>query len=482
MALLAACNSGVDYPAPDRDETEPDIPSSTSRISTSVRIPLSTLRAEVEKAADKRLWQIDETRENCLPPQRIHALGRDIRVSPDVSCRIQGHLDRGRVSLAGRGQDLEVRIPVAGRLAVRDIGGIIKQETVDAAAEVVVRVRFSVSPDWQLRPTARLSYNWKRRPGLDILGRNIDLTGHAEDRLSRIKPGIERQIERELAKIDLRSLVEPAWQSGFTVLSVNRENPPVWLLLRPETLALDRYAASDRELTLHMVVEGAVESFVGARPDEPASLPLPALGKDGGDGGLTLTVPVLADYAQVEPPLERTLDNLEAEPIKVRGIGEVDANFGDVELYPTTDGQIAVGVDVEAKPRGGWLSWLTSGAKGKVWLVGQLESEPGSEVIEISGLEVYGKADELAGDLLVSILRTARVREAIERELKANLTQDYERIDAKVREALQEVRTGDWVLSAQIDTLDHGGVTTTNAGLYLPVTAKGSASLRYQPR
>ena len=57
----------------------------------------------------------------------------------------------------------------------------------------------------------------------------------------------------------------------------------------------------------------------------------------------------------------------------------------------------------------------------------------------------------------------------------------YQKLLGKTRRAIGERREGDFVLSATVDRVTNGEIKATGAGLFLPVSAEGSARIVYRP-
>src|SRR3546814_17766625 len=70
-------------------------------------------------------------------------------------------------------------------------------------------------------------------------------------------------------------------------------------------------------------------------------------------GRLRFFIPIVADYAQLEPVILRALVKRAAQPFEVPGIGPVTARFDKVTAYGTTSGRIAVGLAPPPRPVSG---------------------------------------------------------------------------------------------------------------------------------
>ena len=77
-------------------------------------------------------------------------------------------------------------------------------------------------------------------------------------------------------------------------------------------------------------------------------------------------MPVIADYAELEPVIAKALVKRSARPFTVPGVGDVFVTFGKVTAYGTNNGRIAVGLDFTALD----AERRTTNSHGTIWLTG----------------------------------------------------------------------------------------------------------------
>ncbi|MDC0886585.1 DUF4403 family protein [Altererythrobacter sp.] len=471
-----------DYPLPIRIDTEPEIPSSESVIVTSVRVPLAMIRRGLEDDVPRQLWSIDERRDNCVPRKEIKVFGQQLGRTPKVKCRITGSARRGAIQLRGRGDRLIARFPITATVVARDIGGVIKQETATATAMMEVQTRFSVAQNWQPRADVDLDYRWVREPGIDILGERITFTKPADRELTKVLAGVEKSLQRQIESQRIRSDVERLWSRGFSVASLSKENPPVWLTVAPTRIGIGGFQVAGKQLQADILLAAQTRVMVGEKPSKPAARPLGRNERIRAREGFAATVPVLADYAQLEPVVLRELRKLAARKIERKELGRIELTVESVEIYATESGRIAVGINATAEPVGNITGRVWGRSKGTVWLTGKPVTETGSTVVRIDDLAVYGDMDRVSGDVLIRVLDSADVRTAIQAALVEDFQADYGRIIEKVRAGLADVSADDGNFSFSVDAIEHGQVQVTGQGLYMPVEARGSVRTRLDLR
>ena len=473
---LAGCSHKGGNSAPPRVETAADLPSETSTIVVPVSAPLADLEAAINRETPTRLWQIDQHQDACVPAKHVNLGIAKVKVVPDLGCRIVGQVIRGPVTLAGSGSTLRLTMPVHATIAAQKVGGVVSK-TATGAAVIHATARLSIAGDW--RPVAKVTidYDWSTPPGIDFLGKRIEFVDKADERLKPVIADLERSLPAQLAKLDLRDKLAGAWKQGFTSLQLNRDNPPAWMRITPKRLGFGGYRVTGRTLEMVLAAEAVTETFVGDRPADPAPTPLPPPSPSIGARGLQFFIPVLADYAQLEPVVQRTLRKRAAKGINLKGVGPVDAQFGKVTIYATTGGHLAVGVETRVKAQA--HSWAAT--TGTIWLTAIPYNAPGSQLIRASDVQIASDTNSHVANLLVSLFNDTSVRDSIRDALSHDFVGDYQKVLGSAQKAIDAKREGDFVLSAKVNEVQNGQIKVTGKGLFLPVRAAGAASISYHP-
>jgi Domain of unknown function (DUF4403) len=471
LVLALACCQKVPDTAPPRATNAISIPAQTSRIAVPVSVDLNELAQALERAVPRHLWQIDKPGQVCVASKRIKVLFAKIK-TPTVKCRIVGLVTRSTMSLSGEGQDLIVSMPLHATVSARDIGGILKQETAHADAEMGARVRLSIATDWSLHGKVAIDYHWTTAPHVDFLGHRIDLTGKADAKLQGVIAKLEQTLPHELEKLQVHERIAGAWNSAFTSLELNRADPPVWMRITPRELNYGGYTIHERSLALKLGMSALTETFVGPRPTDPLSTPLPAMKSlKERPGQIVFAIPVIADYPQLEPVLLKALTKRSRRPFEIPGVGPVNAQFSKVTAYGTDNGKIAVGLAFTAAKPGG------NPSHGTVWLTGQPINSPNSQRVAFTQLNVAGVTDSTGTSLLLKLANAPGLSTIVADALTQNFTKDYDDLLGKITRAIAERRTGRFVISAHITDVKTGQLEAAGQGIYLPVWGKGTASI-----
>ena len=476
--VLTACNpadGGAE--APPRATDKAPSPSQTSLIAVPIHADIAPLRQELERAIPRTLWTIDRHEKACVAPQRVKVFGKKVKVTPAIPCTIVGQVTRGPLRLHGEGDEIVVDVPIHANISARDVGGVLKGETATGAAMAHARVRIELTSDWRTRGRARITYGWTKAPGIDFLGKRITFIDEADAKLKPVVRDVERIANREIAKIDIRKQAADVWRQSFTTLELNHQNPPVWMRVTPQRILYGGYRLDGQRINLNLGIEGVTETFVSDRPADPSPTPLPKLVRQAPKPHLDVRVPVIADYAQLQPVVDRALAKRAIRPFVLPKLGPMDVKFGPSTIYGAPGGRIAVGVDVEAK-----LEARTGKpTHGRIWMTAIPRNEPGSAQVRFADLVVNGDSDGVGGDLLILIGRSEEFAPLIADALSQNFTRDLDELQGKIRSAVGQRREGAFVIRTRVDRFETGEIKAYGNGLYLPVRMVGGASVDYRP-
>ena len=474
-APLVACHR-VPRTAPPRATDHIAVPAQRSVFAVPIGADLGELTAALDRRVHATLWTIDKPDQVCAASKRVTVLFAKVK-TPTIKCRLVGTVTRGAISISGSGRDIVIAMPLHATISARDIGGVLKQETAQADARVRARMRLDLAPDWTPRATLAIDYDWIDDPHVDFLGRRIEFTSKADAKLKGVIADLQRTLPRELAGLHLRDRAADAWRSAFTSLELNRADPPVWMRITPQALAYGGYAITNRRLTLQLGMTAITETFVGPRPADPPATPLPPLGRLDRDGGEVLfAIPVIADYAELEPVLAHALAKRAQRPFEVPAIGPVNARFGKVAVYGTTGGKIAVGLTFSASRPG------RAESHGTVWLTARPVNAADSRQIGFADLAVAGVTESTGTSLLLKLVNAPGLSGTIADALTQNFSRDYAKLLTKISGAIADRRQGDLLIRAHITGIRTGRILAAGQGVYLPVAGRGTASIELAPQ
>lgn len=474
---LAGCNREPAEGPPPRANDAIRIEPQASLLTVPIAADLSALGPTLESQIPRTLWSIDKTGLECMPSKKVKLAFVKVK-TPTIRCDIVGAAKRGALRFTGSGKDIVFTMPITAQVQARDIGGVLKRETATARAEAHARVNLDLTHDWRLRGKVNITYRWIDSPHLEFLGRRIDLSEAADQKLAPVIADLERQLGAELAKIELRPKVEQAWKSAFTSLELNHRNPPVWMRITPQEVQYGGYTLADKSVQLRLGLKALTETFIGDRPADPPATALPRMRPLQADAGrVAFFIPVVADYRELEPVLMKALVKRQQRPFTIANIGAVQAEFRKVTIYGTTGGRIAVGVELSVWGTGGYLKK----SSGTVWLTAKPANAPDSRMVEFTELHVSGGTDMVGSKLLLGFANGPELSATLAAALGQNFEKDYQELLGKIHRAIAEKRAGKLLIRAEITEAHTGTIRAAGQGLYLPVHGSGTATVKVVP-
>lgn len=476
-ATVAGCNSGPEEGPPPRANDAIKVEPQASLLTVPIEADLSAIGPALEQQIPRTLWSIDKTGLECMPSKKVKVVFVKVK-TPTIRCDIVGAATRGSLRFAGHDKAIVFAMPITAQVQARDIGGVLKHETATARAEAQARIRLDLTPDWKLHGKVDITYRWIDSPHLDFLGRRIDLSEAADQKLAPVIAGLERQLGAELAKIELRPKVEEAWKSAFTSLELNHRNPAVWMRITPQEVQYGGYALTGHHVQLRLGLKALTETFIGDRPADPPATALPQLRPLQADAGrVAFFIPVIADYRELEPVLLKALVKRQQRPFTVSDVGAVQAEFRKATIYGTTGGRIAVGIELSVWGTGGYLKK----SSGTVWLTAKPANAPDSRKVEFTELHVGGGTDMVGSKLLLSFANGPELSSTLAAALGQNFEKDYQELLGKIHRAIAEKRAGKLLIRAEVTEAHTGTIRAAGQGLYLPVHGGGTATVRIVP-
>ena len=368
IALCTASLSGVAF-AQEKPPIIPDQPTSlttASRVSATIEFGLPAIASAIERDIPRRLATIDE---------RIGCVNWRVLVFRiKANCDVDGFVDRGRLSLYGRGDHVVGSVPIFGSIEGRGANRFTSRIHGDAEGRAIVEVeaRPTMRNDWSLDLNFSDSFHWSEPPILHVLGRNIPLTKYAEPSIRKQLSRIRLRAQEAVRRLDLHTKASQAWAQAFQPIQIFQD-PQVWLQITPASAAFAGVQANAKDLSGSLELTGTVQTLVGQAPSAPTPTPLPPLGNDVKEPGtFDILLPVRVDY-----------DALRDKIMQAAVAGKAGAAIKEMQIYPSS-GKLVIGVRV-AKPS------ETDPAAGEwFYLSGALNVDPSQQSVRISDLSGNG--------------------------------------------------------------------------------------------
>lgn len=343
-----------------------------------------------------------------------------------------------------------------------DINGECGTKGPPPRARLTLRVLPRLAPDWHLVVRTRAVHvvplTATERDQCEVSFLNLDVTGKvmtaAEGALRSVLP----QVERKLAKLDVRSPLEKIWVGLQQPIKITDS---LWLLLTPRGVHLGQVRGGKETVGAEIGVTAAPRLLTGPKP-VIASVPLPLLGPVEKDEGFSMLIEGLFDYGVMSSVLTEKLRKM---TVRAAG-GEI--KIKKVTVFGVGHGRLAMGID------------FTGTASGKVWFEGTPNYEPTTGIINVPDLDF----DASSADLLVqgvAWLKGDAIRTTLREQAEVSTGDLLTKVQAMaMKEMNREVARGVH-LSVTIERSDPAGVVVGPNGILIRAHALGSARLDLGP-
>jgi hypothetical protein len=302
-----------------------------SRISATIEFALPSIASAVEREVPKRLATIDE---------RIGCVNKRVFVfRVRANCDVDGFVDRGAISLTGRGDHLLGSIPIFGSIEGQGANRFTARIHGDAEGRAMVEIesRPKLGKDWSVDLNFSDSFHWTEPPILHVLGRDISLTRYAEPSIRKQLGRIRGEAREAARKLDLHDKAAKAWEQAFQPVQLSQD-PPVWLQVTPSSAAFAGVHANAKDLSGSLELTGTAQTLVGQAPPAVAPTPLPPLGDSISEPGtFDILLPVQVNYDALRDKIMQAVAASDAAPM-----------VKEMQIYPSS-GKLVIGVRV-AKP------------------------------------------------------------------------------------------------------------------------------------
>jgi hypothetical protein len=312
----------------------PDQPSSLtteSRISATIEFGLPAIASAVERDVPRRLATIDE---------EIGCVNKRVLVfRVRANCDVNGYVDRGAMSIFGRGNHLIGSIPIFGTIEGEGANRFTSRihGEAEGAAMVEVESRPTLTKDWSVDLNFTDSFHWTEPPVLHVLGRDIALTKYAEPSIRKQLGKVRARAQEAARRLDLHDKASKAWAQAFQPVQISQD-PPVWLQITPQAASFAGVHATAKTLSGSLELSGTAQTLVGETPAAVTPTALPALGNEVNEPGtFDILLPVRVNYDEMRDKIMQVVAGSKAAPI-----------VKEMQIYPSS-GKLVIGVRV-AKP------------------------------------------------------------------------------------------------------------------------------------
>ncbi len=464
VLLLSACG---------RSDISERPPVDNGAAMTPIDIQPSTIGALVTIPLERAIQAANEA----LP----RTYGQDWQNGPDavrgIGTKYKYNVARGDITIAPVGKNavkLSVDVSIDGQGGFRGDGArlfALDAKNFDAAAKLDIILTPKIGQDWC--PTIEVvpSYNWTKSPRVEIVSRvNVDVSGQVNDAINGKIPLIAQAVQGSINCAQFKSQLASVYgKRTFPVEVTPGQN--LHFNVVPLDFAFSGFNVDTQAIRLAALLTAKVE--LSGAPITPTALPLPPLKTVG-----VSAPPRIAIAVSLRAPLAL----LQTEAQKIVGsktlegdtpAGRVKVTVSKVEIYPTSGGRVAVGIDLDAKLPGKILD-----TKGTIFVVGTPVKE-GKTVVRLKDPTFTRILDNDVWNMF-SALFESQIRDELDKSLWYDFSGDVE----KAKKALAEKLADPAAISnakAIVDDVDIGLGRVAVNGTDLVAEALFGANVTLEP-
>jgi hypothetical protein len=329
-------------------------------------------------------------------------------------------------------------------------------------ARLTLRLVPRLTPDWHIQARSRVDtivpLSATDRDQCKVSFLNYDVTGRVLDGAAKALKALLPQVDREIARIDIRTPLEKIWADLQQPIRITDS---LWLLLGPEAVHLGPVEGTRETVGATVGILATPRIVTGPRPVRTIT-PLPPLGPMREDEGFSLPVEATFDYAVMSDALTK---RLRGHSVKAAG-GRLEVK--KVTVIGVGGGRLAVGLDF-----GGT-------ATGRIWLVGTPRYDPASGLITVPDLDFDATS---AGMLVqgVAWLKGDQIREFVRSQATVPVGDVLKLIETMALKEMNRTLARGVELRTRIDASEAAGILVRANGLVIRARAIGAARLDLTP-
>lgn len=322
------------------------------------------------------------------------------------------------------------------------------------------KTTINIDKNWQMKSkTVSTGYQWIETPRINVVGINVPVSPIANYALGRFDKLITDEIDKAMAETaDIKKYVSLIWSLVQEPFQLS-EDYNTWVRITPTDIYMTPFKSVGQKLNLGLSLYARIESFVGVKPAQLKSIPLP-------------------EFKYVQRPPQQFNINLAADATfeKISELAKqqlLNRTFTEGKNKITITDLAVFGSEGKAI----FMAEVTGSVKGKIYFNGNLVYDPDKKAITVQNpafdLKTQNALLKSANWLLHGVILNK-----IAPYLTYSVSEDLESMKAEVNKMLQnyDVYTG-VKLNGNLNDLKVMNLNIVPGAIRVVANARGNLNL-----
>ncbi len=339
--------------------------------------------------------QVEKPVESYLPGDIAPALSEiPLKIEIDIK-KLETSINKSMTGLLFEGkqlnnQDLDVKVWKAGDFAFKVTDNVIEYRVplkiwskfgwnvtkfglsvgdhyeANGTISLSYKTTVNVDKNWLMKSkTTSTGYQWIETPRINIVGINVPVSPIANYALSRFDKLITDEIDIALSDAaDIKKYISLVWTMAQTPFQIS-EDYNTWVRITPSDVYMTPFKSVGEKLNLGLSLYARIESFVGVKPAQLKTIPLP-------------------EFKYVQRPPQQFNINLAADATfeKISELAKqqlLNRTFTEGKKKITITDLAVFGSEGKAV----FMAEVTGSVKGKIYFNGNLVYDPDKKAITV---------------------------------------------------------------------------------------------------
>lgn len=312
--------------------------------------------------------------------------------------------------------------------------------------------KFKISPDFKFKTNTELR-KFETIDPCEITVFSYDATGQLRKEVLTVLKDLEKDIDKKIASVDIRTQVENVWKMFSEPTSLGKYG---YLSIQPKTISLSdvQFEKKKAYIDLNMTFQPVVST----NPPEIKKTPLPLLSEHKRSDGFNIDLDIVASYDSLSSILSSELAG------KKVMIKKNEVIFDSISIQGAANTQLTIKVAFSGKK------------KGTLYLVGTPEFDSLTQIISFPDL-TFDLATKNALLKSAKWMFNSKITDIMRQNARFDLNPHLEEMKKIVQKEMNREISKGVKLSGKVESIALDGIFPNHENLVIRVNSTGSLKL-----